>query len=177
MNTSRATFLAALAATPTAQPPATELTADDAQLLDTTDLSDNSTATRTAHTETTQNIRRLVCTALTAHEVAEKLGITTAQVQQARVARRLWGITDGQSWIFPSSQFETSDDSQQLRVIRGMEQVFKALPQDLHPLAIEGFLGTPQPDLLADQPVTPRQWLLRGGDITTLIAVASDAYS
>lgn len=43
-----------------------------------------------------------------------------------------------------------------------MEQVLKALPADLHPIAAEGFLSTAQPDLLIDRPLTPLQWLLGG---------------
>lgn len=101
-------------------------------------------------------------TALTSVEVANGLGITTAQVHRKRRARQLWGITDRQLWLFPAIQFESRVDSHLLRAVRGMEQVLKALPEDLHPIAVEGFLSTARPDLLIDRPVTPLQWLLGG---------------
>lgn len=176
LESSRATFVAALTARPVTRPPAAELTADDAQLLDTAGLSQGHTDARAADAETTALIKHLVATALTADEVANGLGITTAQVHTTRLARQLWAITDGQSWLFPAPQFETSADRQPLCVIRGMEQVLETLPEDLHPIAIDGFLRTPQPDLATDRPVTPREWLLGGGDISTVVAAASAAY-
>ena len=169
LGISRATFVAALSATPVTRPPAAELTADDAQLVDTAGLSQSYTDAWGSDAEITARIKHLVGTALTSDEVANGLAITTAQVQHKRRARQLWAITDGQSWLFPAPQFETSNDGHQLRVIRGIGQVLKSRPQDLHPLAVEGFLRTPQPDLTTDRAVTPLEWLLGGGDISTVV--------
>lgn len=97
-------------------------------------------------------------------------------MQQKQLALELWGITDGQSWIFPASQFETNGDGHPLRVIRGMADVLKALPADLHPIAVESFLCTPQANLSSDHPVTPLEWLRRGGAVATLVTAALAAY-
>ncbi|CPU62639.1 Uncharacterised protein [Mycobacteroides abscessus] len=157
------------------QPPAAELTADDARLLDPAGFTQSHSDVWTAGAETTSRIDHLVGTALTADEVANGLGIAAVHVHQRRLARRLWGITDGQSWLFPAPPFEISDDGRQLRVIRGMDRVLRALPEGLHPVAIEGFLDTPQPDLSTDRPMTPLEWLRGGGDTITVVTVASAA--
>jgi len=39
----------------------------------------------------------------------------------------------------------------------------------MHPAGILGFFSTPQRDAKMDgQPMTPSQWLVRGGDVRTL---------
>ncbi|PVA44675.1 hypothetical protein DDJ48_01735 [Mycobacteroides abscessus] len=172
----RATFVAALAVQPATRKPAAELTTDAARLLDTNGFRENTAAARTADTQTASRISDLVNTSLTVDEVAEGLGITAARVHQKRLAHELWAITDGQAWIFPAPQFDTTDADHPLHAIPGIGKVFKALPEDLHPLAVEGFLNTPHPDLSSDRPVTPREWLRHGGDIATLVTVASNAY-
>lgn len=174
-DNSRATFVVALAATPVTRPPAAELTAGDAGLLDKEGLSQCHADAWGADAEITARIKHLVTAALTADEVANGLGITTTEGHEKQLARRLWAITDGRSWIFPGPQFEI-DNGHQLRVIRGIDQVVKSLPEDLHPIAVEGFLSTPQPDLSTARPTTPLEWLLGGGDISTVLAVASAAY-
>ncbi|MBF9352763.1 hypothetical protein BKG80_00110 [Mycobacteroides chelonae] len=176
LEITRATFVDALAATPVTRPPAAELTAGDARLLEKEGLSQCHADAWGADAEITARIKHLVTAALTADEVANGLGITTTEVHEKQLARRLWAITDGRLWIFPAPQFEIGNDGHHLRVIRGIDQVVKSLPEDLHPIAVEGFLSTPQPDLLTDRPTTPLEWLLGGGDISTVLAVASAAY-
>lgn len=175
-DNSRATFVVALAATPATQPPAAELTAGDARLLDKEGLSQCHADAWAADAEITARIKHLVTTALTAAEVANGLGITTTEVHEKQLARRLWAITDGQSWMFPAPQFEIGNDGHHLRVIRGIDQVLKALPEDLHPIAVQGFLNTPQPNLSTDRAATPLEWLQGGGDIATAVTAASAAY-
>lgn len=173
---SRTAFVAALSAIPAPAPQAAELSAGDARLLDAAGLIEDSEGASCAEARTAERISQLVQTALTVDEVATGLGITTTQVQQIRLERRLWGISDGNSWIFPVSQFNVGDNSRRLHVISGLDLVFAALPEDLHPLAIEGFLVTPQPGLFTDRPMTPLQWLHNGGPIADAVAVASATY-
>ena len=172
----RATFVAALTASPPMRPQPTQVIDRDARLLDAADFRESSAEAFLADIEITKRISHLVATAFTVDEVAEGLRITGAQVHRKRLKRQLWGITDGQSWMLPTLQFESHNDCGPLRVIPGIDQVFKALPEDLHPLAVEGFLSTPQPDLYTNHPVTPREWLHNGRDIATVITVASAVY-
>jgi hypothetical protein len=92
-------------------------------------------------------------------------------VRQKRIAGELWAIPDGNRWIFPELQFETSDNGGPTRHVRGLDQVFKTLPQDLHPVAVARFLLTPQPDLFHGRPMTPVEWLRDGGDVAAAATV------
>lgn len=75
--------------------------------------------------------------------------------------------------MFPALQFEASGNGGPARQIRGLDRVFKALPADLHPVAVAGFLRTPQPDLFHDRPMTPIEWLREGGDVDQAVDAAS----
>jgi len=110
-----------------------------------------------------------------AEDVASGLKISASRVRQKRLARELWAIADGQSWVFPVPQFETGDSGGPVRVVRGLDQVFKALPEDLHPVAVDGFLHAPQAELYLDRPLTPLEWLRGGGDIDQAVSAAANA--
>ena len=114
-------------------------------------------------------------TAFTADEVATGLGVSASRVRQKRLAGELWAIPDGQTWLFPMLQFETGDNGGPARQVRGLDQVFKALPSDLHPVAVAGFLRTPQPDLFQGRPMTPVEWLRDGGDVDQAVTAAANA--
>ena len=107
----------------------------------------------------------LAVTAFTAAEVTTGLGIGASRVRQRRLAGALWAIRDGQTWVFPVVKFETGDNGGPTRQVRGLDQVPKSLPRDLHPVAVAGFLRTAQADLFHDRPMTPIAWLRAGGDI------------
>ncbi len=63
-----------------------------------------------------------------------------------------------------------------MKQIRGLDRVFAALPHDLHPVAVAGFLRTPHPDLtLGGRPVTPLEWLRSGGDLTPVLRLVEAA--
>ena len=47
-------------------------------------------------------------------------------------------------------------------------------PADLHPVAVAGFLRTPQADLFQGRPMTPVEWLREGGDVDQAIAAAAN---
>lgn len=94
-------------------------------------------------------------------------------MRQKRLAGELWAIPDGQSWVFPVLQFETGDNGGPTRQVRGLDQVLKALPRDLHPVAVAGCLRTPQADLFHDRPMTPIGWLRAGGDIDRAVTAAA----
>lgn len=167
-------FVAALKVLPALRPWATSLTEDEAQLLDAAGFPEDRDAYLAAGTEIAGHAAHLAVTAFTVEEVASGLGVTASRVRQKRLAAELWALPDGQSWVFPLLQFETSADGGPSRQIRGLDQVFKALPPGLHPIAITGFLRTPQPDLFHDRPMTPVEWLRDGGDIGQAVVAAAN---
>ncbi|MDH6198639.1 hypothetical protein M2272_005298 [Mycobacterium frederiksbergense] len=168
-------FVAALKTLPTLRPWAASLTEDEARLLDDANFAEDRDAFLMAGTEITGHVAHLAVTALTADEVATGLGVSPSRVRQKRLAGELWAIPDGQTWLFPVLQFETDANGGPTRQIRGLDQVFKALPSDLHPVAVAGFLRTPQLDLFHDRPMTPVEWLRDGGDLARAVAAAASA--
>lgn len=166
-------FVAALRHLPASRPWAATLTETEAHLLDDADFTEDREAFVAAGAEIAGHAAHLAVTAFTAEEVATGLGIGASRVRQKRLAGELWAIADGQSWVFPVLQFETGDNGGPTRQVRGMDQVFKALPSDLHPVAVAGFLRTPQPELFHDRPMAPIEWLRSGGDIDRAVAAAA----
>ena len=166
-------FVAALKVMPALRPWSASLTEDEARLLDDANFPENHDAYLAAGTEIAGLAAHLAVSAFTAEEVASGLGVSASRVRQKRLAGKLWAIPDGQSWVFPVLQFETSADGGPIRQVRGLDQVLKALPEGLHPVAIAGFLRTPQPDLFHDRPMTPVEWLRAGGDVDQAIAAAA----
>lgn len=83
-------------------------------------------------------------------------------------------MDDGGRWVYPAVQFEQRPKAKpRLKVIRGLDRVLPALPSDLRPTAVAGFLLTPQPDLLVDgRPTSVRDWLISGGNLDSVLAVA-----
>lgn len=177
---SRDDFVAALKTLPSVRPWATTLTEEEARLLDDADFGEDPEAYIAAGTEIAGHAGRLAVTALTSAEVKSALGLSDSRIRQKRLARELWAIPDGQTWLFPIVQFD-SDPKTGLpyRQVRGLAEVFKALPEDLHPVAVDGFLHTPQPELeRAGHHLAPLDWLREGGDVSAVIAAAqaSDWY-
>jgi hypothetical protein len=115
---------------------------------------------------------RLINTAYTAAEVAAGLGVNESRIRQRRLARSLWAIEDNGAWVFPAVQFDLVHGGGRdvLKQVRGLDQVLPALPTDLHPAAVAGFLLTPQEDLAVDgQPRTVRDWLSSGGAVEPVL--------
>jgi hypothetical protein len=167
-------FVAALKFLPASRPWAASLTEDEARLLDEANFTEDREAFVAAGTEIAGHTAHLAVTAFTAEEVATGLGISASRVRQKRLAGEMWAISDGQTWVFPVLQFETGDNGRPTRQIRGLDRVFKALPAGLHPVAVAGFLRTPQPDLFHGRPMTPIEWLRDGGDVDQAIDAASN---
>lgn len=163
-------FVAALREQPAARPGLATLTEHEAELLDTAGFAEDPGALLTSGADTAGEAARLAVAAFTAAEVAAGLGISASRVRQRRLARELWALPDGRSWVFPVPQFETDDSGAPRRVVRGLERVIAALPADLHPLAVAGFLATPQPCLYRDGAMTPLEWLRSGGVIDEAVA-------
>lgn len=111
----------------------------------------------------------LVATALTADQVATRLGLDASTVRHYRVSRRLYSINVDGRVLFPRWQFD--DDG--TKVIPGLMSVVPELDPELHPWAVTGFFSTPNPELLVGkEPRTPRAWLMSLGDPKRVSALA-----
>ncbi len=164
----------ALQTLPSIRPDAAALSEAEAVLFDESDFAEDDHAYARVTVETLGRVARLINTAYSGGQVAELLGVNESRVRQRRADRTLWAIQDRGGWVFPSVQFE--DDAGRRGQIRGLDQVLQALPADLHPVSVAGFLTTPQPDLSIDgQPMSPLDWLRSGGDIRLVLSVAEAA--
>lgn len=164
----------ALQSLPAIRPDAAALSDADAALFDESDFAEDDRAYARITMETLSRVARLINTAYSGGQVAELLGVNESRVRQRRADRTLWAIQDRGGWVFPALQFE--DEAGRRGQVRGLDQVLQALPTDLHPVSVAGFLTTAQPDLRVDgQAVSPLDWLRSGGDIRLVLTVAEAA--
>lgn len=94
--------------------------------------------------------------ALTLDEAAEKLGISRSRISHRLSDGSVWAITVSNQRHLPKWQFTPEG-----RTIPGLQKIVPAIPQNLHPLAIESFMSTPRPDFDDRSPV---EWLASGGN-------------
>ncbi|HVK25294.1 MAG TPA: DNA-binding protein [Actinokineospora sp.] len=106
--------------------------------------------------------------ALTVADAADAVGVDSSRIRHRLAAGRLAGWKDRGGWRLPAWQFAPSG------VLPGLDVVLRSVPTDQPLLVIAAFMTTPQSDLrVNDEPATPRQWLLAGGDPTKVAALAS----
>jgi hypothetical protein len=106
----------------------------------------------------------------TAHDIAAKWGVDDSRIRHRVRNRVLFGVRIGRALRLPTWQF---DD--ELRPLPGLSAVLAALPEGMHPREVEGFMTTPQADLrVRGRDVSPRDWLLTGGDAAQVAAHAAD---
>ena len=172
-NLGRADLIAALKSLPAQRPWAAALTEEQANLLDSAGFTAEPAAHAQIAVDAIANMGRLYSTSYTAAEVAKGLGVNDSRVRQRRLAKTLWAIDDGGTWVYPSVQFEDTDDGRPtaLKQVRGLDQVFPhLLAQNLHPTAVVNFLLAPQPELrIAGQPQSVRDWLLHGESVQPVL--------
>jgi hypothetical protein len=97
---------------------------------------------------------------LSVEQAAKMLIVDGSRIRHRVRDRALYGFKIGGGLRLPSWQFHQQD------AIPGLRAVLSALPNDLHPLEVAGFMTTPDPDLsVADEPLSPRDWLIGGGDV------------
>jgi len=167
----RSDFLAALKTLPAHRPGAAALSNRDADLLDAAGFTEDHEAYTAIAADVTAHTARLYRTAYSAAEVRTGLGVSDSRVRQRRLARTLWALDDGRTWVYPALQFQASHG--RLKLIRGLEQVLPALlARDAHPASVAGFLLAPQPDLrVAGQPTAVLDWLERGEPVEPVVAL------
>lgn len=103
-------------------------------------------------------------TALTVAGAAERIGVDASRIRHRIADSQLVGWKDHGGWRLPVWQF-TDDD-----VLPGLGTVLAAVPDDQPALVVAAFMTTPQLDL---GDVTPRDWLLAGGDPARVASLMS----
>jgi hypothetical protein len=154
-------------------PGASALSLGEVQVLDSVGLNTSPWAGAPSRDPLAQSIAdymALLDTSLSTREVAKYLKVDTSRVRQRLRERSLFGIEyDGERRL-PKFQFEYG------QVIPGLSHVLPAIPADLNPLDIAEWFLSPHPDLdvgeLEDVTVSPRQWLLSGRPVATVVALA-----
>lgn len=122
--------------------------------------------------DTTAATVALVAGSRSVAELAAALGVDASRVRHRAGDGALYAVKVGRTNRFPAWQLDASD-----RPIPGLREVLAALPDDLHPLEIEGFMLACQPELrVGRRELNPRDWLLGGGD-PTVVATLADSLS
>lgn len=122
---------------------------------------------------TAEHYAALLATALTVPQAAKRLGLDGSRIRQRLLKRELYGIRQRRGWLIPLVQFDAHG------LVPGLERVLPRLDPHLHPLSVVGWLTQPHPDLFLpgdpeETPVSPREWLLSGGDPLVVADLASD---
>ena len=114
----------------------------------------------------------LLASALTTKEAAEVLEVGESRVRQRLGEGTLYGVKAGRENRLPAFQFEAGKE------VPGIAQVLKRIDRSLHPVAVLNWFMLPNPDLFLDEeearPVSPRYWLLSGGDPEVLAHLAQE---
>jgi hypothetical protein len=173
----REDMVAALKTLPMIRPGAAELSDEEARLLDASGFTEDPEAYAHVAADIVAHTALLINSAYSTSAVAAALNVNESRVRQRRLARTLWAIYDNGAWVFPAVQFESHPQTNlPYKQIRGLDQVFPALPADLHPVSVAGFLRTPQPDLTLDGArLSPLQWLHSGGAIEPVLRLVEAA--
>jgi hypothetical protein len=117
----------------------------------------------------TSNLAAQTRTSISVPQAADLLHVDGSRVRHRLRDRALYGFKIGSGVRLPLWQFEGGAP------IPGLRAVLAALPADLHPLEIAGFMTSPDADLsVADAPSNPREWLIHGGDVDTVCERAAD---
>jgi hypothetical protein len=108
---------------------------------------------------------------LSATQASKLLNVDVSRIRQRLRERSLFGLEQEGAWRLPRFQFERR------RVIPGLVQVLKALPEDLFPLDVVDWFVLPDSDLQLEgdpAPLSPREWLLSGRPVEPVLALARD---
>ena len=121
--------------------------------------------------QTAADYAALLATALTVPELATRLGVDQSRVRQRIARHSLIAVKDGASWRLPLYQLDDAGH----RLLPGLASVAPRLVQ-VHPVAAARWFVLPHPDLVDDSggAISPRAWLLSGGDPQEVAALADE---
>ena len=141
--------------------------------VDLADLAPRDRGVRSPLALTAADYAALLTTALTVADLAARLGVDESRIRQRLARHTLYGIKDGKSWRIPLFQL---DDAGQALV----PGLYRVAPYwgDAHPVEVVRWFTLPHVDLagLDEQSVSPRRWLLTGGDPGVVAALAEELH-
>lgn len=114
----------------------------------------------------------IVKASLGPEEVRRRLGVSGSRLRQRVQDGSLYVLSEDSSRVYPLFQFTDSG------VLPGLAEVLKALGPKPHPLVVVQFFDTPTEDLQipgVHGPVSPRDYLVSGGDVARVVRLALDA--
>jgi len=115
----------------------------------------------------------LAATALTVPELASRLGVDQSRVRQQLARHTLYGIEDGKAWRIPL--FQLDDVGQAL-----VPDLHRVAPHwiGVHPVEVARWFTLPHVDLedADERPISPRDWLLTGGDPGVVATLAEELH-
>jgi hypothetical protein len=119
-----------------------------------------------------ENTAALVATSIPVKEAADRMGLDPSRVHHRIGDRALYAYKFGARLRLPLWQFQAD-----WTPLPNLRAVLVALPPDLHPLAVNGFMASPNSDLEIDgESASPAHWLATGGDAQAVSALARDIY-
>ncbi len=100
--------------------------------------------------------------------VAISMGVSASRIRHLVSDGGLHSVRTSRAVLLPLWQFDEAG-----RPLPGLRIVLAAVRAGEHPLAMQSFMMTPQLDLegVDGKPMTPREWLLSGGDATVVAAL------
>ena len=106
--------------------------------------------------------------ALPSAEAAKRLGKDPSRIRQRVREGSLLALMSGGEMRLPALQFHENAE------IPGLGQVLRALPKGIDTLEALSWLANPTPDLpdALGEPSSPREYLLRTGDVAPVVAIA-----
>jgi hypothetical protein len=110
-----------------------------------------------------------VAQALDRARAGERLGVSPSRVSHRHARGDLYAFRVGPAkTLYPDWQFTRRE------TIPGLRQVVEALPEEAPAALIRRFMTEPDDALeLGEETVSPREWLLQGGDIGRVVALAA----
>ena len=129
----------------------------------------SSGAYRAATERSVARMTALLADSLSVEVVAERLAVHPSRVRQLLGERSLYGLKTGGEWRIPS--FQLAGD----RLVNNLAPVIRATPENLHPIALQGWFTRPDAALSIDGTAfSPRDWLESGGDPALAAAIAAE---
>ena len=122
------------------------------------------------HASDTASRAALLASSLTVKEVAERLMTTPEAVARLLEHRALLAFEWQEDWWLPSFQFENSAP------VRGLSDVLARLPNDADPFTVWRWFVEPNEALDYVHPVSPLDWLRRGGNVANVCELAETAF-
>lgn len=130
----------------------------------TSPVGDEQSVRKAAPRSSSSNLAEQTRESLSVEQAAKLLTVDGSRVRHRVRDRALYAFKIGGGLRLPTWQFHRHDS------IPGLRAVLAALPPDLHPLEVSGFMTTPDADLtVVGEPTSPHEWLIGGGDIPAVV--------